>query len=103
MHFLQLPEDDIQYGKFGLIRLSYLKEEKKSYYTMLLIQGQLIAHLNEVDHEANYRMEKLVNEMATKQGVRERLKIQDQMKWVGMMNNIRSAAEEIVLHELIYV
>jgi len=58
------PEDDIQYGKYGLIRLSYLKEEKESYYAKLLIHGQLIAHLNEVDREANHRMEKLVNEMA---------------------------------------
>lgn len=85
------------------MRLKYLQEEKKAYYTLLLIEGQIIGHLNQIDREAIDKMELLVDEMAKRQGVTEQLKRWEQMKWVGMMNNIRSTAEEIVLHELIYV
>lgn len=100
---LEMPTDEkAQYGKYGRMRLKYIQEEKKGYYTLLLIEGQLVEHLNQIDREAIDKMELLVDEMAKKQGVTERLKRRGQMKWVGMMNNIRSTAEEIVLHELIY-
>lgn len=71
-------------------------------YSQLLTSGKLGTHLAEIDNSANDMMELLVNQMAEEQGVTEQLKANDQMKWVGMMNNIRSAAEEIVLNDLIY-
>ena len=60
-------------------------------------------HLNQVDRDANDKMELLVRQMAKRQGVTEKLKEENQMLWVGRMNNINNAAEEIVLKELVYV
>ena len=84
------------------MRHTYLREHKKAYYTTLLFDGKLVAHLNEIDDAANTRMDLLTKQMAKSQGIREALKAQDQMAWVGAMNNIRNAAEEIVLYEIIY-
>lgn len=71
-------------------------------YNTLLLDGKLVKHLNEVDDTANQRMELLTRQMKERQGVNEDLKARDQMAWVGACNNIRNAAEEIVLSELIY-
>ena len=84
------------------MRHTYLREHKKAYYTTLLFDGKLVAHLNEIDDAANAQMMQLTKQMAKAQGVTETLKAQNQMAWVGAMNNIRNAAEEIILSELIY-
>ena len=100
---LELPEEEVpRYGKYGRMRHTYLREHKKAYYTTLLFDGKLVAYLNEIDAAANDRMDLITKQMAKVQGVNEALKVHDQMAWVGAMNNIRSAAEEIVLSELIY-
>ena len=100
---LELPEEETpRYGKYCRMRHTYLRDHKKAYYTTLLFDGQLVAHLNEIDDTANTRMELLTKQMAEIQGVTEALKAQDQTAWVGAMNNIHNAAEEIVLSELIY-
>ncbi len=91
-----------RFGKYGRKRLSFLREHKKAYYTGLLLDGKLIAHLNEVDKAATSRMELLTKQMAASQGITEALKSQDQMAWVGAMNNIRDAVTEIVNAEIIY-
>ena len=62
----------------------------------------LSVQMNAVDDEAHERMDVLVRQMVEKQGVTEDLKARNQMAWVGVVNNIRNAAEEIVLEELIY-
>lgn len=72
-------------------------------YQYLLMTGELTAHLNRVDQEARGRVENLMKQMTEKQGVTEQLKMQDQMKWVGLVNNIKACAEEIVLQELVYM
>ena len=84
------------------MRLRYLKEHHKVLYITLLLDGELVKHLNEVDDTANQRMELLTLQMKERQGVNEALKARDQMAWVGACNNIRNTAEEIVLNELIY-
>ena len=84
------------------MRHTYLREHKKAYYTTLLFDGKLVAHLNEIDDAANTQMELITKQMAKSQGITEALKAQDQLAWVGAMNNICNAAEEIVLSELIY-
>lgn len=84
------------------MRRTYLKEHHEGIYTGLLLSGKLNTHLNEIDETAHARMELLTKQMAAAQGVTEELKARDQMAWVGAMNNIRNAAEEIVLTELIY-
>ena len=97
-----LKEETPRYGKYGGMRHTYLREHKKAYYTTLLFDGKLVAHLNEIDDAANTQMELLTKQMAKTQGITEALKAKDQMAWVGAMNNIRNAAEEIILNELIY-
>ena len=100
---LELPEEEMpQYGKYSRMRHTYLREHKKAYYTTLLFDGKLVAHLNEIDDAANTQMELVTKQMAESQGITEALKAKDQMAWVGAMNNIRNAAEEIVFSELIY-
>lgn len=94
--------EDAHYGKYGMLRKNFLEEYKEYLYMSYLLDGKLIAHLNEMDEQANIRMEVLVRQMMKKQGIDEKLKASDQMLWVGMVNNIRNAAEEIVLNELIY-
>ena len=99
---LVLSEEEPHYGKYGRMRLRHLKEHRKVLYNTLLLDGELIKHLNEVDDTANQRMDLLTLQMKEQQGVNEALKARDQMAWVGAMNNIRNAVEEIVLSELIY-
>lgn len=60
-------------------------------------------HLHEIDEECHARVEMLVEQMKVEAGITEELKATEQMKWVGLVNNVRSAAEEIVLKELVYV
>ena len=100
---LELPEEEApRYGKYGRMRHTYLREHKKAYYTTLLFDGKLVAHLNEIDDAANAQMELIDKQIANTQGINEELKAQDQMAWVGSMNNIRITAEEIVLNEIVY-
>lgn len=99
---LALPEEEPHYGKYGRMRLHHLKEHCKVLYNTLLLEGELVKHLNEVDDTANQRMELLTLQMKERQGINEALKARDQMAWVGAMNNIRNAVEEVVLSELIY-
>ena len=99
---LELPEEETpRYGKYGRMRHTYLREYKKAYYTTLLFDGKLVAHLNEIDDAANTQVELITKQMAKTQGITETLKAQNQMACVGAMNNIRNAAEEIVLSELV--
>ena len=96
-------EEPATYGRFGRIRLKYLKEHRRATYINLKTSGQLIHHLNEVDREANEMLRLLIEQTMQAQGIAEQLKAEDQMVWVGVMNNIRGAAEEYILHDLILV
>lgn len=89
------------YGRFGRIRLKYLKEYRRVAYINLKTSGQLIYHLNEVDREANEMLRLLIEQMAQAQGITEQLKAENQMAWVGAMNNIRSIVEEILVRAII--
>lgn len=90
-------------GKYGKLRLRYLKEHKKAEYTILLMDNKLQKHLMEIDKIANERFELLMKQYASKENITEELKSKDQLKWVGLMNNIKHSVEEIILKELIYV
>ena len=89
-------------GKYGMLRRSYLREHRDGIYTGMLLSGKLNGHLEKIDRQANEMMNRLTTELAKAQGVTEILKASNQMKWVGLMNNIRNQAEEIVMTELIY-
>ena len=88
--------------KYGMMRRNYLKEHRRGTYSGMMLSGTLLEHCLEIQHRAEERMDLLTEQMARAQGVDEALKASDQMKWVGMMNNIRQSAEETVLSELIY-
>lgn len=98
---LETPEAP-KVGKYGMLRRSYLQNHRNAYYTGMLLSGRLNAHLEKIDRQATEMVEQLTARMAREQGVTEELKASDQMKWVGLMNNIRAAAEEVALTELVY-
>lgn len=100
---LTLTDTEPTYGKYGMLRKSYLQEHRKAKYQILLLQGELVEHLNQIDEEARDKEERLVKQMMEKGGITEELKRTDQMEWLRRVNNIRNRADEIILNELIYV
>lgn len=92
-----------QIGKYGRLRLNYLKNFKKGLYTELLIDGTLKQHLLDIDECANKKVQLLIKQFAESENVNEYLKEHHQMECVQTMNNIKNRAEEIVLNEIIYV
>ena len=100
---LVLNEEEPTYGKYGMLRKQFLKDYRPARYQYLLLTGKLTEHLNQIDRDAREQVEMLMKRMAKKQGMTETLKMQDQMKWVGLMNNIKTCAEEIVLKEIVYI
>ena len=100
---LVLNEEEPTYGKYEMLRKQFLKEHRSARYQYLLLTGKLNEHLNQIDQESRKQMEMLMGQMVERQGVTEELKVQDQMKWVRLMNNIKASAEEIVLKNMVYV
>ena len=89
-------------GVWGQRHLRYLKQHRKVLYTNLLTSGKLNSYLADIDKQAEDMFLRLVEQIANREGVTEQLKMENQMEWVGRMNNIRSRAMEIVNAELIY-
>ena len=100
---LVLNEEEPTYGKYGMLRKQFLKEDRPIRYQNLLLSGKLTADLNQIDQEATEQVEVLMKQMIEKQGVNENLKRQDQMRWVRVINNVKASAEEIVVREVIYM
>lgn len=101
--YLDTNFDYSKIGKYGRMRFQFLKENKKAEYIILFMQNKLQNHLLEIDIVANNSFEFLMKEFAKRENITEELKEKDQLKWVGLMNNIKHSAEEIILKELIYV
>ena len=99
---LTIPDGQATLGRYGRMRKAYLKEHRKMTFNSLLLTGELTAHLAEIDRTARQRVEQTVTAMAQAEGVTEELKAADPMKWVGLMNNLKAQAEEVILTELIY-
>ena len=97
----KLPEQK-PIGKYGLLRLDYLKKHRKATYQAMLLRGTLNAHLSDTDEAANERLNVMLPRMAKSAGVTEQLKAENTMKWVGLMNTLKALAEEVILYELIY-
>lgn len=101
---LRLPEGTYyNIGKYGLMRWEHLLTNCRSEYIRLLLDGKLNEYLHKVDKECHARVELLVEQMKAGAGITEELKAVDQIKWIGLMNNVRITAEEIVQREMIYV
>ena len=100
---LELPDTErYQIGKYGHLRQTYLREHRPVLYNSMLLNGTLNRHLAETDQVCSERMERMVAQMAKREGVTEALKASAQLEWVGRMNNIRNRAEEIMLAEVVY-
>ena len=100
---LQVPEGTKQHiGKYGRMRMKYLKEQRPSFYKQLILSGKLSAHLAEIDQTCRERLERMISEMKQAEDITEALKAADQMEWVRRMNSIHDRAEEMILDEMIY-
>ena len=89
-------------GKYGRMRKKYLQEHRPVLWNQLILSEQLYPHLREIDEAANNRLERMMPKLMQSAGVTEVLKTSDPMKWVGLMNNLKAQAEEVILTELIY-
>ena len=89
-------------GKYGRMRKNYLKEHRPVLWNSLLLSEELYPHLREIDETANRRLEQMMPELMKSAGVTEELKASDPMKWVGLMNTLKSQAEETILAELVF-
>ena len=100
---LKLPEKEQQpVGLWGQRHLRYIKQHRRVLYTNLLTSGKLNEYLAALDKQADDMFFRLVKQMAEREGVTETLKAENQMEWVGRMNNIRSRAKEFINNELIF-
>ena len=106
---LALPEQPkVNIGKYGQIRLGFIKKHRRGTYTTLLTEGRLNEHLHTIDEQAHEQINLYIKQMAEQTdvieelGMTEELKASDPMRWVQMVNNIKASAEEIVLKEVVY-
>lgn len=96
-------QEKITLNKYGRMRLNYLKEHKKADYSIMLLYGTLNTHLKEIQEQATSRVEQIIKQLKDNSDLTEEMKNTDMLYWVGMMNNFKNQAEEIVFNELIYV
>ena len=96
-------ENDYIIGKYGHLRLEYLKNHKKAEYIIMFMNKTLRKHIVETDKQAKRRFELLMKQMLEKNPIDENLKNTNPLKWTGLMNNYKNCVEEIVLNELIYI
>ena len=99
---LKAPEGTYNVGRYGKLHSIFIKENRPAFYSMKMLNGTWLAYLEEIDTSAKEMVDKLVKDMAIKQGITEELKTKDQMAWVDAMNNIRHSAEEMVYNELLF-
>ena len=100
--YLENYKKDYQIGKYGYLRLEYLKNHKKADYNIMLLDGNIRKHIVDIDILAKERVEILLKQMQKNNPIDENLKDTDPLKWTGLMNNHKYSAEEIIYSELIY-
>ncbi len=99
---LTVPNEHYNIGKYGMLRRDYLKNYRKSLYSIMIMNGTLLKHLAEIDKTCHEVLDRLIPKMAEREGVTEELKAADQMEWVRRMNGIKSRVEEILYHDYVY-
>ena len=100
---LELPDEEhYPIGKYGRMRMCYLKEHRPVIYNQLILSGKLYAHLGEIEQTCQEWLKRMIPQMKKAEGVTKALKAADQMEWVRRMNSIHNRVEEIVLTELVY-
>ena len=90
-------------GKYGLLKLNYIKKYKLGLYFDLLVNDKLNEYLHNIDTTVMEKVQKLIKELTEKENITEELKSSNQMLWIGKINNIKNIAEEAILKEYIYV
>ena len=100
---LKLPEEHRPIGKYGWMHREYLREVHSARFNTLILTGELWTYLADLDEQAQKRLDTIMEQMKAAEGVTEELKRTSQMEWVQRCNNIHNRAEEIVLHELVYL
>ena len=88
-------------GKYGILKLNYMKKYKIPEYTEMLLNNELKSYLLDIEDECKDKLELLIKQMVEKESITEELKANNQMEWVQKMNNIKNRAEEIILNEII--
>lgn len=96
-------KEQFNIGKYGLLRLNYMKKEKLGLYFDLLVKDKLNEYLHNIDTTVMEKVQKLIKELAEKENITEELKSSNQMLWISKMSNIKNIADEIALKEYIYV
>ena len=96
-------KEQFNIGKYGLLRLQYIKKYKLGLYFDLLVNDTLNKYLHNIDITVMEQVQSLIKKLAEKDNINEELKQDNQMLWVSKMNNIKNRAEEIILKEYIYV
>lgn len=99
---LQAPKTNARIGKYGRLHKKFIKENHPAMYTALMLSGNLSDYLHQVDLKAIKELIGLMSLLAEKQGVTEQLKAENQLKWVGLMNNIKAQAEEKIYSDIVY-
>ena len=89
-------------GKYGKMHLAFIKQHRRGTYITLMTENRLNEHLQRIDEQAHEQIDLHITQMAKRMGVTEELKASDPIRWVRLMNNIKSLAEEIVLKEVVY-
>ena len=100
---LKLPEENRPIGRYGRLHRDYLKQEHPARFSSLILTGKLWTYLADLNEQAEERLDLIIEQMKAAEGVTEELKAQNQLEWVGRMNNIRNRAGEIINSELIYI
>ena len=100
---LALPAEETPVGVWGQRHLRYIQQHRKALYTALWMGGELNTYLADIDRQAEEMFFQLVKDYAQRQGITEWLKAENQMEWVGRMNNCKAQVEEVIMAELIYV
>lgn len=103
LNLILKDEEQFNIGKYGLLRLEYIKKYKLGLYFDLLVNDTLNEYLHDVDTTVMEKVQKLIIELAKKENINEQLKENNQILWASKMNNIKNIAEEIILKEYIYV
>lgn len=89
-------------GKYGRMRLNYLKQNERAHYNALLMKNELYNHLVEIEQQAYELHDRLLEQYKIKWGITEQLKEENQIRWVSQMNNIENYIFEIIKDKIIY-
>ena len=100
---LELPKENRPIGHYGQLHREYLKQEHPARYSSLILIGKLWTYLADLNEQTEEPLDLIIEQMKAAEGVTEELKAQNQLEWVGRINNIRSRAEEIIKSEMIYL